>query len=169
MVKKFLMLALVVGACSTTPPPPPSQTEIKGAAVTSYIAETCAQRGWLTNQQAVAAMVNSWRSVIARAPNQVAVSKAAFAREPVQLHHCRQLEFQAAQYNQQQMVAAQQRAEQAQQDAIAAQRRAANNQQTQQMGTGFQYPIMNLPSPQITMPGSNRVTCTHVGINTICR
>lgn len=170
MDKKFLMFALVVGACSTTPPPPPSQDAIKGAAAITYVAGVCAQRGWLTNQQAAASYVNFQRSIAAQAPNQVAVLQAELARSgPVQLHHCRQLEFMAAQYSQQETSAAQQRAEEAQRDAIAALSRAATNQQTQQMGTNFQYPVMNLPAPQITMPGSNRVTCTHIGINTICR
>lgn len=33
----------------------------------------------------------------------------------------------------------------------------------------IQIPAMTAPSPQITMPGASRVTCTHVGVQTICR
>lgn len=155
MFKKCVALVLSLGACAVTPLTP-QETEIGVAHRIG--AQACYQKGWVSNPPVMAAYLSAVQGRLASRGNPSQISQAESKVTPyissqMTIADCRQLELIALQYVQEQ----------------------ASQQQSYQPVYSppvMQQPTINIPAPQVaplTLPGSNTVRCTSVGINTICR
>ena len=154
MFKKCLILVFSLGACAVTPLTP-QETQIGVAHRIG--AQACYQKGWVSNPPVMAAYLSAVQGRLASRGNPSQIAQAERTVGPyisrLTIQDCRDLELQALQYASTQ----------------------ASQQQTYTPAyspPAIQPPVINIPAPQVTpltLPGSNTVRCTTIGINTICR
>lgn len=160
MLKKSLVAVLALGACATTPPSQPAYQSASGEAATAYrvVSEQLSRRMPGADVRPYANCIMS--NATAQDLSNIAAAGARAGEAISQV---------VARPKASQCISAAAR--------LAAPTRAQSTSpqpvyqaaQAQPVFPQVQMPVMNLPSPQISMPGSNRVTCTHVGIQSICR
>ncbi|WP_334065396.1 hypothetical protein [Limimaricola cinnabarinus] len=108
MIKKCVLMLIALGACAATPLTP---EETLGGVARKITAQTCYQRGWVSNPPVVAAYLSATQSVLANRgnPTEIAQVERQLSSVPVTIEDCRSLELEALQYAQQQAEQARQR------------------------------------------------------------